>query len=81
MSFDIRDLPLWADCPWRDRLPEVLEIRRGPVEGFSVTQVVVNTPGFAFHIAFDERPMSEESLRHISRSLMPRLTLTDGPVN
>lgn len=37
---DIIDVPIWDDCPFRDKVPAPITIRRGRVDGFEEDQVI-----------------------------------------
>lgn len=39
---DVNDIPVWDDCPFKDKLPPHITVRRGVVEGFPETIVVLH---------------------------------------
>lgn len=45
---DVNDLPVWADCPFRDRLPSYIAVRRGWLAGFQEQFIVLHAK-FADH--------------------------------
>jgi hypothetical protein len=37
---DIREIPIWENCPFRDKVPEVYQIRRGKINDDEVFAIV-----------------------------------------
>lgn len=53
MSSLVTDLPLWADCPFSDKLPEWCEVRCGTPEGYEGEQLVLRDAKLELFIQVD----------------------------
>ena len=70
---DVRNIPIWDDCPFRDQFRDAIEIRKGRIDGFDEEQVIFWRPGGVgpkgSHIAVSLSALDDAALAHIRQSL------------
>ncbi len=77
MSRDVTELPLWLNCPYRDRVPPEIEIRKGSFASDEDELIVFWWPKFGLHV---DCTADEESLVDFRRMGEPALANLVGAV-
>ena len=78
---DVRNLPIWGDCPFSDRIPAGIEVRKGRFFGDADQVVVLWRPGRRsegahIDITFDANAASRPD--YFERSSAPALAMLAG---
>ena len=74
---DIRELPVWEDCPFRDKVPEVYQIRRGKFNDEEVFALVYETTEVVKHVAAWFGP---DDVERIDGFLVPMVSNLGGAI-
>lgn len=73
LTVDVSEVPIWEECPFRSRLPEYVEVRKGYNPDFGCEVLVLWSPRHQVHCMMELPKTGEISLTQTVKPMLGNL--------